>query len=608
MPNPPRRNAQGCPGLIYRIDFREPSEVFEQGFQPWGNNRNFFQHILGYSLGDEIPEERRTGIISASDSPDSSLRFFGGMLNEPEDPLEYYLYEIRADENVYSAERTASFYHQRISTGQIDFSEGDLETAIDAVDAIFREFAYQREWFNVGPIPRERIRSAWRVDSVSILPNHIRHQRNTVYYTPRINEPEILNEHYVDEDTYANNAPYTEGATLITPSTVSVPSQLVESDATGGVSASLGFACSLTPDSPHRSPRSDNDSQKLKCYFDTKKVTHDLKGQKYPKPVILSDVFSSQLFLRGSKTKSEFLLTSSVDAKSNNVATLADLEDLHNVPLFIYDCFQCISWSVDIIDFSYALTPIKMGDIQTHYDLQYTVATTNNQRQKWRLEPVLITLDECLFRIRNIDLHDFCIKRDLKTSKLWVRPIDEQDDQYYEELYVVVAENKCDTCILLPQNSKTKLVDISLSWVYDGLNYVPRPEDNTSIERGPQKNIFFYDLKTYKIIYISNNVYKKTSIYALYNNRDNRYYRWDWVKWVASDLKPASNSRYKWYFQNDNFKTKDKLNFRNIRSYYKNDYLRVVTQGMSWGSLYTTWYESDIRSIAIFRIDQFADV
>ena len=67
------------------------------------------------------------------------------MLNEPEDPLEYYLYEIRADENVYSAERTASFYHQRISTGQIDFSEGDLETAIDAVDAIFREFAYQRE-------------------------------------------------------------------------------------------------------------------------------------------------------------------------------------------------------------------------------------------------------------------------------------------------------------------------------------------------------------------------------------------------------------------------------------------------------------------------------
>lgn len=121
-------------------------------------------------------------------------------MNEPEDPLEYYLYEIRADENLYSVDRTASFYHQRISTSEIDFTEGDLETAVDAVDAIFGDFSYKREWFNVGPIPRERIRSAWRVDSVAILPNHIRHQRNTVYYTPRINEPEIMNPHYVEAD------------------------------------------------------------------------------------------------------------------------------------------------------------------------------------------------------------------------------------------------------------------------------------------------------------------------------------------------------------------------------------------------------------------------
>ena len=28
----PRRNGQGCPGLIYRIDFRELSEIFEHGF------------------------------------------------------------------------------------------------------------------------------------------------------------------------------------------------------------------------------------------------------------------------------------------------------------------------------------------------------------------------------------------------------------------------------------------------------------------------------------------------------------------------------------------------------------------------------------------------
>lgn len=606
MPNPnPRRNAQGCPGLIYRIDFREPSEIFEQGFQTWGNNRNFFQHILGYSLGDEIPEERRTGIISGSDSPDSSLRFFGGMLNEPEDPLEYYLYEIRADENVYSAERTASFYHQRISTGLIDFSEGDLETAIDAVDAIFQDFAYQREWFNVGPIPRERIRSAWRIDSVSILPNHIRHQRQTVYYTPRINDPEILNPHYVESDTYANNEPYTEGATLITPSTVSLPSQLTESDATGGVSASLGFACSLNPESPHRSPRSGN-KEHLKCYFDTKKVSIDLKSEKYPKPVIFSDVYPSKIYLKGSKTKSEFLLSSFTNKNYQDVATLADIEDFEKVPIFVYDCFQCITWSVDNLPLSYALTPIKMGDIQTHYDLQYTVASTNNERQKWRLEPVSVTPDECLFRIRSIDLHDFCIKRDLKTSKLWVRPINERDDQDYEELYIVVAENRCDTCILLPQDSKTKLIDISLSWVYEGINYVPVPERNASKAIGQQKNYFFYDLKTCKILYIDK--YKGRNIFALYNARNQKYDSWNWIKWVRSDLQPTNDKRLKWYFQNDDFQTRDKLNYRNIRSFLLNDYLRVVTQGANWGSLYTTWLESDVRSLAIFRLDKFADI
>ena len=137
-------------------------------------------------------KNKERGIISGSDSPESSLRFFGGMLNEPEDPLEYYHYEIRANENVYSVERNASFYHQRISTGLIDFEEGDMQTAVDAVDAIFREFAYQREWFNVGSIPRERVRAAWKIDSVSILPTHIRHQRRTVYYTPRINDQKYL--------------------------------------------------------------------------------------------------------------------------------------------------------------------------------------------------------------------------------------------------------------------------------------------------------------------------------------------------------------------------------------------------------------------------------
>ena len=171
----PNRNEHGCPGVVYRIDSRPPEVIFEEGFQTWGNNRNFFDHILGYSLGDDIPEQRRSGIISTSDSPDSSIRFFGSMMNNPmDDDMEYYLYEIRADENVYSALRTASFYQQRIATGLISpFEETILEQMIDTVDAIFHEFAYQREWFNVGNIPRERVRVI-RIISTHMPPDKVK--------------------------------------------------------------------------------------------------------------------------------------------------------------------------------------------------------------------------------------------------------------------------------------------------------------------------------------------------------------------------------------------------------------------------------------------------
>lgn len=51
------RNEYGCLGIIYRIDSRLPEVIFEEGFQTWGNNRNFFDDILGYLLGSEVSEE-----------------------------------------------------------------------------------------------------------------------------------------------------------------------------------------------------------------------------------------------------------------------------------------------------------------------------------------------------------------------------------------------------------------------------------------------------------------------------------------------------------------------------------------------------------------------
>ncbi|MDE5553015.1 MAG: DUF1561 family protein [Malacoplasma sp.] len=550
-------------------------------------------------------KNKERGIISGSDSPDSSLRFFGGMLNEPEDPLEYYLYEIRADENVYSAERTASFYHQRISTGQIEFEEGDLQIAVDAVDAIFREFAYQREWFNVGAIPRERVRAAWRIDSVSILPTHIRHPRRTVYYTPRINDPEILNENYVEADTYANDLPYTEGATLITPSTVSIPSQLVESDASGGVSSSLGFACSGNPTSPSKNNGKLDSKYKVICYFDTNKVIENLDSVTPSPHIGFSEPYPVKIYLKGSKSKKEFILSTS-DQTKDCFPKLIDLKESQTAPDFIYDSFQCISWTNDDFEFSWAITPKMIGKIQSYYDLNYTIATTNNPFQKWKLEPVSIDTEECLFRIRNIELEYFCLKREIKTNKIWLRSIDEEEEDF-EVLYIVLADKRTETCILLPQDSKTKLVDLALSWFYRNVNYVPIPETNRSNQSKQIYDSFFYDLKTCKILYIDKKDKTKRNIYALFNKRE--FYDWNWIRWRKSDLKPTDDNRYRWYFQNDKWKrAPDDLALRNIRSYYCNDYLRVVLYGINWGSFYTTKFSEDTNSISIFRISKYSDI
>lgn len=139
---------------------------------------------------------------------------------------------------------------------------------------------------------------------------------------------------------------------------------------------------------------------------------------------------------------------------------------------------------METVDFSYTLTPIKIGDIYSYYDVEYRIVTINDQRQKWRFEPVSIESEVCKFRISNIDLHDFSLQRNIKTNEVSIRPISEKDLDY-EELYLLVSETTSDTCILLQQDAKTKLVYISLSWFYEYTNYVLRPENNSSKASGP---------------------------------------------------------------------------------------------------------------------------
>lgn len=101
----------------------------------------------------------RSIFVSASDSPNSALRFFGTLLHMPQH-RDYYLYQIRATGDVYSATRTAVRMYDRLENNSLQFEEGDRAVAYEAIDAVFTSFAYQREWFHVGHISNVLIHSA----------------------------------------------------------------------------------------------------------------------------------------------------------------------------------------------------------------------------------------------------------------------------------------------------------------------------------------------------------------------------------------------------------------------------------------------------------------
>lgn len=604
----PYTNSKSTPKYIYRVDRRPPELIFSHGFTSWGNNNNFFRHILGHSLRRDLPIEERSIFISASDSPDSAIRFFGSLLYNPHESQIAYLYEIRANDNVYSALRTASNYLGRIRNRSLIFDDGDYVVANEAIDAIFNDFAFQREWFNVGYIEPARIRSAFRIDSVPINPDHINHQRDTVYFTPRINEPEILNTNYVDDQTQANFLPYSHDTDIMTPTRVSIPETIIEADSSGAVASSMGFACNLdTADNVflnHRDKRSVELSPYGHCYADKALVNRALRNRRDVGPYLFSKRFYSLVYLMGLETKKDFLLGwESIEKKYSAVVVDENKQNLASQ--FIYDDLQRISLGVSDDNIAYCLTIVPTYSAEI-YEVQFKIATVNDVDQKWEFEPIINKDHLDLFRINSQSLKNFSIyrKKDDLLNKLYLLNNKKPHDGY-EELYIHIDKNKSDSCILLPQKASTQLVDIQLCWYYSNQYYCPVPETGFSRAKLPDEKTIFYDLNTYKIIYIN----KKHEIFALYNKRISPSSRWDWVRWKRSDLKKTNDDREKWYFEIQKWKSNfDDMNFRNIRSFENNDWLRVILSGSNWGSFYTTSSKNDFNSIAVFVISSDANV
>lgn len=590
----PYTNGMGSPKWVYRVDTRPPEVVFREGFSPWGNNPNYFGHILGTTLGSTLPREEASFLISTSDSPDSAIRFFGSMMFLPFIPPNYYLYQIRADENVYSALRTACYYLERFGEPNFDWGSVSREVAYTAVLSIFRDFAYQREWINAGPINPSRIHSAWLLDSTPINPNHIRHQPDTVYHIPRINEPEIFNQNYIDAPTHANDLPFAAEHAPIVPQVLSVPDNLLEADASGGLGVSLGFACNFNSGSKdnQRSKRAIDPYQH--CYFDRGLVKRSLKNPK-TKSQLFSSVYYSPMFLIGAQSQKKYFLNWFNDLRIQILSyTKAGLLKPKNI---LYDQHARFLTLITVKDIGYALTLEDTQDV-TIKKVKLKIAVINDPRQKFGYEKITTAQDFNYFRIVSRSLDDFALHR--KT--------DDRDDAIYmlrkgiahsgyEELYLVIDTNLSDSCLLLKQRSESNLIDLGLSWFYKKQNYIPIPETGYSKAAAPVRKSFFYDLNTCKILYIREN-----AIFALYNKRSDAY-TWDWIRWAPSNLEDTNDLRYKWtILANKFYDNIYDLNLRNIRSLFNNDWLRVVVRGSNWGSFYTTKFIQGINSIALFSL------
>ena len=618
MPNLPNRNEQGCPGVVYRIDSRPPEIVFQEGFRPWGTSRDIFRHILGYSLGNTLPENERSGFISTSDSPDSSLRFFGSMLHTPGAQSTFYLYEIRADENVYSVLRTVNYYQEMINAGLVDFLSYDANTMTAAIQAIHTVFASQREWVNVGAIPRERIRSAFTVTTVPIDPNHIRHQVLRVYATPMIHDDETLNPHYTEAETYANELAYVDTAEIAESLTLSLPDFALDMLDESGAAASLGFVCPTSDvDDSERSARSVREVSSQGdynlngfnyCYFKNKNIVGDKSkivlekknitnlGQ-LEKPVVLRRVFDSKMFMKTSKRYHDFYLGYG-SRSTYKSACLAPSDKPYYGEQFIYDDYQRITFENSKLVYPMALTivPSTQPDIMV---ATFEIASINYDNQRFYYEFVKKDANNSYYRIVSRNYKDFSLAKHMNTNDLYFYNKNKiPSSLFYEEVYLVIANNKCDACILLPQKPKSQLVDIGLSWYYNGKNFVPEPHKNVSYESEMLRQKFFYDLTTYRILYLKGD----GNVYSLYNNRQTEIH--GLVRWIDTTLDKESVSiREKWTMHNKNRNVAPGLNTKIFTSFYLNDYLKVYSYGGN--SVLATSQLQDINGAIInFRVSR----
>lgn len=176
--------------FFQRADFVGPDTIFSQGFVPWGNNRNLFQHVAGVSCSRQNEAHLRetgegTHFVSMAATQESAERVARIKLDltriTPERPEpRIWVYQIRPAATTYNAGLT-------FERAGVNLNDGPMRVP-------YQNALYLDEWVEDGTIPSERIREA-------------RQYRLVNGRAVEVPDTAVTNPRYVDAQTTGNPDP-----------------------------------------------------------------------------------------------------------------------------------------------------------------------------------------------------------------------------------------------------------------------------------------------------------------------------------------------------------------------------------------------------------------
>lgn len=145
-----------APQQVYRVDTRHPDEIFQHGFEAWGNIIEVLRHVTGTSIVD-----RTSGLVSTTSDFGVARNIVSRyLLDEDHDEAEIWIYIITPGFNFYDV--NASLLHAFMH------GVGDLMPG----QALYTHavFGHEREFAADGLISTTQIQGALRATRI-VLPN-----------------------------------------------------------------------------------------------------------------------------------------------------------------------------------------------------------------------------------------------------------------------------------------------------------------------------------------------------------------------------------------------------------------------------------------------------